>query len=100
MIARIWEGRVPSDKCEAYLRLMREIAIPDYQRTNGNLAAWCLWADEQETTLVKMVTLWVDENAIRQFAGPDILAAKYYEFDREYLIEMSQNVVHYQAYAG
>ena len=29
MIARIWHGRVSLDKAQQYLRLMREVALPD-----------------------------------------------------------------------
>jgi hypothetical protein len=42
MIARRWHGRVPATKAEEYLGLMRDVALPDYRSTAGNLGAWCL----------------------------------------------------------
>jgi hypothetical protein len=34
-----------------------------------------------------MITFWKSEEAIRAFAGHDISAAKYYDFDKDFLIE-------------
>ena len=42
-----------------------------------------------------MFTLWEDEAAIRRFAGEDMKAAKYYDFDAEYLLEMEPEVTHF-----
>jgi hypothetical protein len=42
-----------------------------------------------------MVTHWEDFDAIKRFAGDDYGAAKYYDFDPEYLIEMEARVQHY-----
>ena len=42
MMARIWHGAVPLARSEAYLKRMRTIAIPDYQKTPGNRGAFCL----------------------------------------------------------
>jgi hypothetical protein len=35
-----------------------------------------------------MVTFWDSEEAIRAFAGNDISVAKYYDFDKDFLLEM------------
>jgi hypothetical protein len=75
MIARRWHGRVPAAKSDEYLRLMREVALPDYRSTAGNLGAWCLHRAEGEIVHVEMFTLWKDQAAIRRFAGDDIAAA-------------------------
>ena len=72
MIARHWHGRVPAAKAEDYLRLMAEVALPEYRATPGNLRAWCLHRAEGEIVHVEMLTLWEDEAAIRRFAGGDM----------------------------
>ena len=96
MIARRWHGRVPAAKAEEYLALMREVALPDYRSTAGNVGAWCLHRREGDLVHVEMFTLWEDEAAIRRFAGDDMEVAKYYDFDGEYLVEMEPHVVHFQ----
>ena len=99
MIARRWHGRVPAEKAERYLQLMREIALPDYRSTEGNCGAWCLHRREAGMVHVEMFTLWEDEAAIRRFAGEDIAAAKYYDFDADFLLELEPEVVHFEAIA-
>jgi hypothetical protein len=43
-----------------------------------------------------MFTLWEDEAAIRRFAGEDMEAAKYYDFDDGFLLEKEPEVVHFE----
>jgi hypothetical protein len=99
MIARRWHGLVPAAKAEAYLRLMRDVALPDYRSTEGNRGAWCLHRREGAIVHVEMFTLWEDEAAIRRFAGEDMEAAKYYDFDADFLLEMEPRVLHFEAIA-
>jgi hypothetical protein len=100
MIARRWHGRVPAQKAEAYLELMRDVALPDYRSTEGNRGAWCLHRREGDVLHVEMFTLWEDEAAIRRFAGEDIAVAKYYDFDEDFLLEKEPHVVHFAVIEG
>jgi hypothetical protein len=43
----------------------------------------------------EMLTFWDDIDAIKRFAGDDYAAAKYYDFDRSFLIELEPFVRHY-----
>jgi hypothetical protein len=96
MIGRRWHGRVPAAKAEEYLRLMREVGLPDYRWTRGNAGAWCLHRREGDTVHVEMFTLWEDEAAVRRFAGKDVEVAKYYDFDAGFLLEMEPHVTHFE----
>ncbi|MBA3676878.1 MAG: antibiotic biosynthesis monooxygenase [Sphingosinicella sp.] len=100
MIARRWHGRVPSSKSEEYLRLMREVALPDYGSTEGNRGAWCLHRQEGDIIHVEMFTLWEGERSIRAFAGENIALAKYYDFDADFLLEKEPHVTHFDAEGG
>jgi len=95
MIARRWHGRVPDAKAEAYLKLMRDVAIPDYRSVPGNRGAWCLHRREGDVVHVEMFTFWEDADSIRRFAGDDYEVAKYYPFDDEYLLEKEPHVLHF-----
>ena len=99
MIARRWHGRVPAAKASDYLSLMRDVALPDYCFTEGNRGAWCLHRREGDTVHVEMFTLWEDESAIGRFAGDDMAAAKYYDFDSGFLLELEPKVVHFEVLA-
>ena len=96
MIARRWHGRVPATTAAEYLRLMGEVGLSDYRSTAGNRGAWCLHRREADVVHVEMFTLWDDEEAIRRFAGDDLLKAKYYDFDPDYLLELEHEVMHFQ----
>lgn len=95
MIARRWHGRVPNALADEYLRLMEEVALPDYRAMPGNRGAWCLSRAEGDVTHVEMLTLWDDLDAIRRFAGDDLAAAKYYDFDDRFLLEKEPRVLHF-----
>lgn len=100
MIARRWHGRVRADKAGEYLRLMCEVGLADYRSTEGNRGAWCLHRAEGDLVHVEMFTLWEDEAAIRRFAGDDLLRAKYYDFDPEFLLELEPEVLHFNVIEG
>jgi heme-degrading monooxygenase HmoA len=98
MITRIWHGATPAAKADVYLNLMRTVAIPDYRSTPGNQGAYALRRIEGDRAHFLMVTFWDSEEAIRAFAGSDINRAKYYDFDKEFLIEMEPLSTHYEMY--
>ncbi len=98
MIARIWHGRVPAAKADSYLARMREVAIPHYRDTPGNLGAWALRRLEGDIAHIEMLTLWESMDAIRSFAGEDVEQARYYDFDRDYLLEFEPTCRHYEAF--
>ncbi len=95
MIARIWHGRTPMEKADAYSAFLNERAIPDYRGTPGNLAVHILRRDERDTAHFCTLTLWESLDAIRNFAGSVVEKAKYYPEDREFLLEFEPNVTHW-----
>jgi heme-degrading monooxygenase HmoA len=95
-IVRLWHGRVPTAKADAYFGLMRRVAIADYRAIPGNLAAHALRREEGDITHVVMLTFWESLDAIRAFASEPVEAAKYYDFDSDYLLEQEPTVTHYE----
>src|ERR1700732_71467 len=98
MTTRIWHGATPAIKSDEYLNLMRPIAIPDYRSTPGNKGAYALRRMEGDTAHFLMVTFWASEETIRAFAGDDISLAKYYDFDKDFLLELETCSTHYEMY--
>jgi heme-degrading monooxygenase HmoA len=96
MIARMWHGRVPTSKANAYAAFLRERAIPDYRSVKGNLSVSILERQEGEVTSFITLTFWESLDAIRGFAGKDAEVAKYYPEDRDFLLEFEPTVVHYE----
>jgi len=96
MIARRWRGRIPAAKANEYLKLMKDVGLADYRSTQGNRGAWCLHRHEGDIVQSEMFTLWDDEAAIRRFAGADMLKAKYYAFDPDFLLELEPEVTQFE----
>lgn len=95
MICRMWHGRTPRSKADAYARFLAERAIPDYRSVKGNVDVAILRADEGDVTHFLTVTHWESEDSIRAFAGEDLLKAKYYPEDSDFLLEFEPKVRHY-----
>lgn len=99
MICRMWHGRTPRSKGDAYARFLEQRAIPDYQSVPGNLSVAVMRRDEDAVTHFLTVTHWDSEASIRAFAGDDALKAKYYLQDSDYLLEFEPLVQHYAVVA-
>jgi len=92
VVTRIWHGATLASKSDEYLNLMRTVAIPDYRSTPGNLGAYALRRMEGDTAHFLMVTFWESEE--------DISMAKYYDFDKDFLLELEPCSTHYEMYAS
>lgn len=100
MIARTWHGVTSREKADEYLQLMLTVAVPDYRAVPGNLGVYVLRRLEGDQAHFLLLTLWPSEGAIRAFAGAEIDKAKYYGFDRDFLLELEPTVTHYEVFAA
>jgi heme-degrading monooxygenase HmoA len=96
MICRIWHGLTPRSKADAYASFLESRAIPDYRSVAGNLSVHVLRRDAGDVTHFMTVTFWESEAAVRGFAGDEVLTARYYPEDRDYLLEFEPQVKHFQ----
>jgi heme-degrading monooxygenase HmoA len=99
MICRIWHGRTSRKRADRYALFLQQSAIPDYSSVSGNIDVTVLRRDEGDVTHFLTVTHWVSEQAIRDFAGDDILKAKYYPEDVDFLLEFEPQVQHFEVVA-
>lgn len=86
---------MPRDKADTYERFLIDRAIGDYRSVAGNLDVSILCRDEGDVGHFLTMTHWSSEDAIRAFAGDDVLKAKYYPEDQDYLLEFEPCVQHY-----
>ena len=96
MIVRIWHGKVPMEKADAYQKFLNERAIPDYRSVEGNINVHILKRMEGEVAHFITMTFWEDMQAIKKFAGEDAEAVKYYPEDKDFLLEFEPTVTHYE----
>lgn len=95
MICRMWHGRTPRSKADAYTAFLEKRAIPDYRSVPGNLSVAVLRRDEADASHFMTVTHWESEESVRAFAGDDLLRAKYYPEDQDFLLEFEPQVQHF-----
>jgi heme-degrading monooxygenase HmoA len=95
MICRIWHGITSRSKADAYALFLEQHAVPDYRSTPGNLSVAVLRRDEADVTHFMTVTRWDSEESIRAFSGDDLLKAKYYPEDRDFLLEFEPQAQHF-----
>jgi len=100
MIARIWHGKTSLAHYEMYTEFLRTKAIPDYQETPGFVKLIFLRNIVDGEGHFTLITIWKDWDVIRNFAGDDIDKAKYYDKDREFLLEFEESVRHFEVFAG
>ena len=100
VIIRIWHGRTARNRADEYAAFLERRAIPDYRGIAGNLDVAILRRDEREVTHFLTVTRWISEEAIRAFAGTEVLKAKYYPEDERFLMEFEPAVQHFTMVAG
>lgn len=96
MITRMWHGRVPTAKAQAYRAFLNTRAIPDYRSVEGNISVHILERTDGDVTHFITLTFWKDMGSIKAFAGEDVELAKYYPEDKDYLLEFEPRVVHYE----
>ena len=99
MIARIWHGRTPVEKGDAYLEFLIERAVPDYKSVPGNKSVRILRRNDDGVTHFLIVTEWESRASIEAFAGLDIDVAKYYPEDKDFLLDFERTVTHYELHS-
>lgn len=100
MVARIWHGRTPAEEAEAYHSFLEERAVPDYEGVEGCLGVYLLHRIDGEVAHFQTLTFWTSEEAIRAFADDDVLKAKYYPEDEDFLLEFEEQVRHFEVTEG
>ncbi len=99
MIARIWKGRTKIEHLEEYTKFMKVRAIPDYKKTKGFVKLTFLKRTDNEFAYFNLITFWTDLKVIENFAGLDLEKAKYYDEDKNYLIDFPEKTTHYEVFA-
>jgi heme-degrading monooxygenase HmoA len=100
MIARIWHGKTSLAHYEIYTEFLKKKAIPDYQETPGFVNLMFLRNIVNGEGHFTLITVWKELEAIKNFAGDDVDKAKYYDEDREFLLEFEESVQHFEVFAG
>ena len=100
MIARIWHGKTSIGNYEAYTEFLKQVAIPDYQKTEGFRGLTFLRNIQNGEGHFDLITFWENLAVIKNFAGEDFEKAKYYPEDDKFLLAFEEKVQHYEVFAS
>ena len=98
IITRIWHGTTRTENADEYLEFLIETGVADYKKTPGNRSVEILRRVEGDICHFWTVTKWDSFESIEKFAGRDYEKAKYYEEDKQYLLEFEPNVIHCETF--
>ena len=99
MIARFWRGVTPRLKADEYFEYLKKTGLKEYESTEGNRGVYVFRRMENDRAVFLLMSLWDSYDAIKKFAGPDFEKAVYYPEDKNFLLELEPNVVHYEILA-
>jgi len=99
MIARFWRGVTPASKANEYYEYLEQTGLREYRSTEGNLGVYVFRRLENDRAEFLLLSLWESYDAIKKFAGPNFEKAMYYPEDKNFLLELEPNVVHYEILA-
>jgi len=94
MIARMWHGRTDAARADEYTQYLRDTGVTDLRGTPGNRAVLVLCNRSGDAADFTLISFWDSVDAIRRFAGQDVLKARYYERDADFLHELEPRVQH------
>jgi heme-degrading monooxygenase HmoA len=94
-VARIWKGRMLTSKADEYQRYLAS-GITKLRSTPGSLGISVLRRSEGDQTEFLVLSVWESVDAIKRYAGQDYQKTVILPRDREYLLEVEPNVLHYE----
>jgi heme-degrading monooxygenase HmoA len=99
MIARIWHGLTPASKGDEYFEFLKRTGLKDYRSIAGNEGVYVLRRVRDGEAEFLLISLWDSLEAIKKFAGDEHEKARYYDQDKDYLLEFEPNVDHFEVLA-
>lgn len=97
-ITRSWHGTVKKQDGDTYLEYLIESGITDYRSIPEILNVEILRRIEGEVCHFHTVTQWKSYEDIKAFSGEDYTKAKYYPKDKEFLLELEEEVQHFETF--
>jgi heme-degrading monooxygenase HmoA len=96
MIARVWHARTLAAKADAYQNYLNATGVARMLKTDGNHGVEVLRRSDGPRTDFVVISYWESIEAVKRFAGADWQKGVILDREREYLVEVEPNVVHYE----
>jgi heme-degrading monooxygenase HmoA len=101
IVLRKWSARIRTADETEYVDYIARTGADDIGKTEGHLGHQILVRTLGDgTSEVSTVSWWRDLDAVRAFAGPDPVRARYYAEDDRYLVDRPEFVEHHRVVAS
>ena len=99
-ILREWRAEIRRELKSEYVGYVNVTGIAAYRALPGNLGATIATRDlDPDRSEIVTLSWWVNEDAIKAFAGNDIDRARYFPEDDRFLLTRPDRVSHYESAA-
>ena len=97
-VARVWHGVVPIEKADGYAEYLADsdLGVRAYRVIPGNRGVSLLRRVEGKLVHFLLISFWDSAESIREYTGPHIEQAQYFDYDLECLIDPEPSVAHYE----
>ena len=96
MIARVWRGRTPAEKADAYRDYLFEVGVKKIASLPGNRGVQMMVSKSAEQGEFMVVSYWDSIEAIKGYAGETYTRVHDLPRDKEFLIDMETLVRHFE----
>lgn len=97
-VLREWRAEIRRELKHEYVEYVRSTGIAEYRALPGNIGAVVATRDlDEERSEIVTLSWWIDNEAIRAFAGEDITIARYFPEDDRFLLTRPERVHHYES---
>lgn len=71
MIVRFWSARLAKTREPDYLRMVRELVLPEFEKLDGYLGAHFLKQEHEDYVEYRVLTYWDSIESVKRMAGDD-----------------------------
>lgn len=100
MIARLWRGWTAPAAADAYEQFVRTVVLSELQAHAGYLGGYVLRRDGPDEVEFQTLFLFVSDDAVHSFAGPEADVARVPSEARALLSHYDETVTHYLVRVG
>jgi hypothetical protein len=100
MIARHWRGWTNLQDADAYEALLKSKVLPELQNIDGYQGGYILRSDGPGESEFVIVNLFVNMEAVRQFAGPNYTVPVFEPEAKRLLARFDSEAKHYEVRAN
>jgi len=96
MIARQWVGETLKFDADTYGKYLEETGVKEIRATKGNEGVWLMRRVHEGRAEFVVISMWDSLESIKALTGEEYEKAVYYPDEKQFLLNLSPHVLHYE----